>query len=128
MKHILLIEPDKVLRDNYTLLLKNSGYDVATASNAQDAINSCDKNKPDVVVLELQLIEHSGLEFLYEFRSYPEWQSVPVIIYTIVPIIEFSSNFDLMKKELNIFSYLYKPAVSVSGLIKEVKKALKNDR
>lgn len=125
MGRILLIEPDKVLSRSYKKALEQAGHEVHCISNAQDAINNADQTLPDVVILEIQLIAHSGIEFLYEFRSYPEWQKVPVIILSLVPPQEFNNNWQLIKDELNIDTYLYKPATTLNELINEVSKILK---
>jgi DNA-binding response OmpR family regulator len=117
MSNILLIEPDKVLARTYSSALESSGLRVQTASNAQDAIHSADDIPPDLIVLELQLVGHSGIEFLYEFRSYPEWQDVPVILFTTVPVHEFEDNWKLLCRELGVHKYLYKPLTSLSKLI-----------
>jgi DNA-binding response OmpR family regulator len=121
---ILLIEPDFVLSGVYKEALTRAGYQVDCAVSAQTAIHLADSKKPDLVILELQLIEHSGIEFLYEFRSYPEWQTVPVIIQSQVPPSEFSSSWQIMKKQLGVGVYLYKPQVSLKQLISSVNQEL----
>jgi DNA-binding response OmpR family regulator len=82
MANILLIESDKILASNLTQFFKRAGHYVAWHVDPQEAILTADKSQPDVVVLELLLAGRSGIEFLYEFRSYPEWQALPVIIYS----------------------------------------------
>ena len=79
---------------------------------------AADQQLPDLVIVELQLIEHSGIEFLYEFRSYTEWQSIPVIIQSQVPPSEFSANWQSLKQQLGIDTYLYKPHASLQKLLK----------
>src|SRR5438309_2019280 len=106
MKNILLVEPDYILARIYSQALNRAGYKVTLASNAQMAITLADKKQPDLVILELQLIEHSGIEFLYEFRSYQEWQAIPVIINSHVPPGEFSLSWSILKEDLAISNYL----------------------
>lgn len=59
------------------------GHSVCWARNAQTAVDAVDTELPDVIVLELQLGLHNGIEFLYEIRSYPEWQAIPILLYTM---------------------------------------------
>lgn len=125
MKRVLLIEPDRVLSETYSKYLKSMGLSVEVATNAQDAVNLADKNTPDLIIAEIQLVAHSGIEFLYEFRSYPEWQKIPVLILSIIPKQEFQDNWKLLRSELNIKKYLYKPTIDLSELGNEVLKALK---
>lgn len=117
MAQILLIEPDRVLAETYRLALEGAGHKVLACATAQAAVQSADRVKPELVILEIQLVEHSGIEFLYEFRSYPDWQNVPVLIQSQVPPSEFSDNLELLKNELNVVNYLYKPQTNLKKLL-----------
>lgn len=120
MAQILLIEPDHVLGETYRQAFLYFGDSVVICSSAQSAITAADTLQPDIVILELQLIEHSGIEFLYEFRSYPEWRDIPVIVLSTVPPAEFGSSCDMLIKELGVSVYHYKPQTSLQGLLASV--------
>jgi DNA-binding response OmpR family regulator len=120
MSRILLVEPDAVLANTYRKALEENGHQVTTAHSAQSAIVGADKHTPDLVILELQLSGHSGIEFLYEFRSYQDWQAVPVLIQTQVPPSEFNSNWQILRNELGVANYLYKPHTSLKHLTNSV--------
>jgi DNA-binding response OmpR family regulator len=120
--NILLIEPDRLLAGTYRVALESAGHKVRMCASAQSAIFCADETVPDVVVLELQLIGHSGLEFLYEFRSYPEWQHIPVIVQTAVPAGEFSDSWPLLKEQLGVHAYHYKPLTSLQTLLRSVNR------
>jgi DNA-binding response OmpR family regulator len=122
MSHILLVEPDRLLADIYKQALCSREHEVIMCATAQSAISAADVVLPDVVILEVQLIEHSGIEFLYEFRSYPEWQQVPVFFLTNVPPIEFESSRKLLKQELGVAKYLYKPMTSLQTILNTVQE------
>lgn len=124
MAQILLIEPDLILAETYRQALMADGHQVICCASAQAGILSADQHRPDVVILELQLIEHSGIEFLYEFRSYQDWQTTPVIIQTQVPPSEFNANRQLLTDQLNVAAYLYKPRTTLAELTDTVTKAL----
>jgi DNA-binding response OmpR family regulator len=114
--HILIIEPDRILANIYREVLELQGYSVMICASAQSAIFGADEQSPDLVILELQLIGHSGIEFLYEFRSYTEWQAIPVIVHTQVPAGEFVDSWRFMQEELGIRAYFYKPLTSLETL------------
>ena len=121
--NVLLIEPDRILAQTYKQALESEDMlRVKTVRGAQAAITAADILEPDLVILELQLIEHSGIEFLYEFRSYSDWQTIPVIIQTIVPFSEFQNSWHLLKSELGVRAYLYKPHTSLQQLRTYVKE------
>jgi DNA-binding response OmpR family regulator len=120
MARILLIEPDQVLAEVYRQALQAEGHSVVLSTSAQAAVMVADDHQPDLVIIELQLVEHSGIEFLYEFRSYPDWQNIAVIIHSQVPPGEFAANWPLIKAEFNIATYLYKPLTSLRELSEAV--------
>lgn len=112
---VLLIEPDAILAATYQRWLEQAGHTVAVAGTAQTAVHAADKDTPDVVVLELQLPRHNGVEFLYEFRSYNEWLHVPVIVHTFVPLGELNQT-QILERELGVRRILYKPQTSLQQL------------
>lgn len=114
--NILLIEPDKKLGDIYQRALEAEGHIVQQSAHAQDAVHLADEVKPAVILLELQLAAHNGIEFLYEFRSYPEWQGIPVILLTVVSPSSLQITKKMMKN-FGILECLYKPATNLKQLI-----------
>lgn len=120
MSQILLLEPDKILAKTYSTVLETAGHVVRHCVSAQTAVVLADDMHPDIVIVELQLVDHSGIEFLYEFRSYVDWQQIPVIILTNVPESEFAGSQSLLRDDLNVQAYLYKPLTSLQKLIQFV--------
>lgn len=119
MPHILIVEPDCLLAKNLSGLFGRAGHSVARTADAQAAITLADARLPDVIILELLLAGRSGIEFLYEFRSYPEWQNVPAIIYTSLPQQEVALGSRCFA-ELSIGKFFHKPATSLQDLAAEV--------
>ena len=122
MAHILLLEPDKVLAELYIAALQQQGHVVRRTVSAQDAVFKVDELLPDVVIVELQLVAHSGIEFLYELRSYAEWQRIPVVIHSCVPPSEFDGSMNVLRKSLGVAEYLYKPHTSLRALLRTVRE------
>lgn len=118
MKRILLIEPNITLAKVYSQMFTDDGYEVSHASSAQGAIDAADAATPDIVVLELQLSKHSGVEFLHEFRSYPEWNKVPVIINSFVTPNRLVGLGQPLERDLGVSAILYKPKASL-GLLRQ---------
>ncbi len=126
MPHILLLEPDVKLAAAYMAGLQSRGHDVVSCTTAQDAILKADKSTPDIVLLELQLVAHSGIEFLYEFRSYADWRNVPVIVLSHVPPGEFTRSRKLLENQLGVRAYHYKPQTSLRTLVSAVEQMLES--
>jgi CheY-like chemotaxis protein len=123
MPHILLIDADKRLRETYAKSLQAAGHSVALAASAQGAVGELEAKKPELVVLELQLQGHSGVEFLQEMRSYPEWSDIPVLLHTFVPQDNLQ-NFKQAFRAYGIVGYTYKPETSLQKLVNLVDGAL----
>lgn len=120
---ILLVEPNKLFAQTCQQALTASGFRVELAASAQAAITSADAYMPDLVILEIQLAKHNGIEFLYEFRSYTEWQDIPVIINSNVPPAKFTNSGQELAL-LGVDRYLYKPKTSLTKLISTVASEL----
>lgn len=123
---ILLIEPNKLFAQNTKRALVANGHTVNVATSAQAAIASADEQMPALVVLEIELAKHNGIEFLYEFRSYADWQNIPVIIYSHLP----ESRFKLMPKQLKLLGvdhYFDKAKTSLKELVLAVASELEDE-
>lgn len=113
---ILLIEPDAILAKVYSEALSTIGQHVVVMGQAQSAISAIDTEVPDLIILEPQLVGHSGIEFLYELRSYVDLQSIPVLLHTFIPSESFCQSREVLQT-LNVVGYLYKPRTSLQQLI-----------
>lgn len=123
MARVLLIETDHNLAANVGEYLRRDGYEVIWHKDPQAAIESADIEHPEIVVLDLVLSSHNGVEFLYELRSYPEWQRLPVIIFSNVTQAELEASHQGLA-QLDIAAYHYKPITRLDELAQSVKLAL----
>lgn len=124
MANILLLEPDHSLARAYKSALETVGHRVSLSTSAQTAVDAADTTSPNVVIMELQLVAHSGIEFLYEFRSYSDWQAIPVIILSKVPPAEFNQCGRTMREHLGVSAYCYKPQTDLKQLLHVVMSTL----
>lgn len=113
---ILILETDNILAANLCKLLRIAGHETDWQVDPQESILSIDNQPVDLVITDLVLAGRSGIEFLYEFRSYPDWVDVPVIIYSSVPAAEVGQSARGFE-HIDIRSYLYKPATSPAELV-----------
>jgi DNA-binding response OmpR family regulator len=120
---ILLLEADHMLASNFCGYLKNLGHEVIWELDPQAAIEVADKKQLDAIIVDLLLATRSGIEFLYEFRSYPEWQKLPVIIFSNIVAEEMNACLKAFE-HLNIAAYHYKPTTTLAQLGKSLERAL----
>lgn len=123
MATLLLMEPDRLLADTYAQALKQAGHQVVWQTDAQAALADLDAQPIDLVILELQLANHNGVELLHEIRSYPDWDQIPVLLHTMVA----QSHPGLGRAfwpQLGIAGYLYKPQTNLVKLAQTVDRLL----
>lgn len=124
MAQILLIESDQLLAKNLAKFLGGLDHKVSWHVDPQDAIEHADQSMPDVIILDIILANHrGGIEFLYELRSYPEWQSLPVVIFSNVAAEELKDCLESMS-QLKISAYHYKPTTSMRQLAQTIDQVL----
>ncbi len=122
MSHVLLIEPNTLLAKTYTQALHHAGHSVAHVTGAQSAIDAADKQTPELVIVELQLPQHSGVEFLHEFRSYAEWLGVPVVVNTSLSPARMMLAKGTLKRDLGVVAILYKPRTTLQDMVRLVRE------
>lgn len=117
---VLILEPDKILANNYKTVFINAGLEPVICYDPQLAVEYMDNNMPDAIVLELQLAPHSGVAFIHELRGYEDFANIPVIVYSSVPKDSFKIDTKGWQS-LGIIKYFYKsriPADKVASFIK----------
>lgn len=116
---IIVTEDDTVLRDLYLRKFDRNVYDVKTAANGQEAYDLIQKEKPDLLLLDLNMPVLDGFGLLEKLT--PEMRTFPIIILT---------NFeDQVNRErgskFNVTNYFVKKDMTIKSLVEMVEKALK---
>jgi DNA-binding response OmpR family regulator len=76
--HIFLVDDDELLRRSTAFTLENAGYQVTTASNAEDALDLLKRTQPELVLLDIGLPGMDGLQAVRHFQD----SDIPVIFLT----------------------------------------------
>lgn len=82
MKKVLLVEDDPFIRDITSIKLAEREYSVQTAQNGSEALASLEKEIPDVILLDLDLPDISGLEIIEKIKKDENWKQIPVVIFS----------------------------------------------
>ncbi len=77
--HILVVDDDTRLRSLLQRFLRENGFYVSVAKNANQARTQLKNYKFDVLIVDIMMPEETGLEFLHKLR---EENNVPVILLT----------------------------------------------
>lgn len=122
-KTVTIIEPDALLASQYRAAFDNQNVLTKWYQSADTAMAEINGKTTSLIILEIQLPNHSGIEFLNELRSYKDLMAIPVILLTFVSINELGLTSS-MQKLLNIDSYLYKPRTSLDKLVSITKDTI----
>ncbi len=118
-KRILVVEDDL---DNTTLvrlLLKRENYDVLTAENGQKGIAVTQSERPDLIVLDLDMPVMDGWRMIDELKEQKKTRDIPIVVVTahLLPDERYKA-FDA-----GCNGYVMKP-FQVADLVAEIKRWL----
>ena len=109
---VLIVDDSAVAREVLTTILRRDGFEVATASSAEAASSKLAQNRPDVVLLDLQLPGRSGLEFLeHQMKADP----LPIVVCS--GIAQTGTSAAMRALELGALDVLPKPALGIRALL-----------
>lgn len=74
---ILVVEDDGTVRNLITTTLKSNEYRYLTAADGESAIAAASTQQPDIVLLDLGLLDIDGVEVIKRIRS---WSQMPIIV------------------------------------------------
>ena len=117
MKRILIADDEEATRFVIKYALEDAGFEVITAEDGYEAINLIREEMPDLVILDVNMPEISGLDVTKLMRKDKATEKIPVFISTAADSIknEFSG--------LNIESFISKP-YDVDILLSSVRRAI----
>ena len=81
-KTIMVVDDNPDIVTIVRTILEGKGYSVASAYSGAELLSSLEKDKPDLVVLDIMMPHMDGLEVLTRLKAAPETASIPVILLT----------------------------------------------
>jgi two-component system KDP operon response regulator KdpE len=79
--HILIVDDEPAIRQTLGSYLTKRGYATATASSGEEALDSVQSRRPDLVLLDLVMPGIGGLEACRRIRAR---SSVPIIVLSVI--------------------------------------------
>ncbi|MBI2427617.1 MAG: response regulator [Ignavibacteriales bacterium] len=83
---ILVIDDDKSVTDLIQVILESEGCVVLKAQNGKEGLVLAEKEKPDLIILDLVMPELSGFNVAYQLKHNPATYTIPVMIMTSMEI------------------------------------------
>ena len=81
-KCILVVEDQEDNRQILRDLLTSGGFDMIEAENGEEAITAAEANKPDLILMDIQLPLLDGYEATRRIKANPELKAIPIIVVT----------------------------------------------
>jgi two-component system, response regulator, stage 0 sporulation protein F len=80
MAKILIVDDEEHIRFLYSEELTESGYEVITAESGYMLLERIDEEIPDLVILDIKMVDYNGLDLLQDIRN--KFSDLPVILCT----------------------------------------------
>lgn len=77
---VLAVDDDAAISELIKTGLESAGYDVDLASNEAGVWKSIEKNKPDVILMDVGMPDIDGISLCRSIRFSPELSNIPIII------------------------------------------------
>ncbi|MCB1486144.1 MAG: response regulator [Bauldia sp.] len=118
-KTVLVVEDNELNMKLFHDLLEASGYETIETRNGLEAIDLARSHRPDLILMDIQLPEVSGLEVTKWLKEDDDLRAIPVIAVTA-----FAMKGDEERiRQGGCEAYLSKP-ISVTKFIETVKSYL----
>jgi two-component system cell cycle response regulator DivK len=119
-KTILIVEDNELNMKLFNDLLEAHGYKTVQTRSGVEALELTRKHRPDLILMDIQLPEISGLEVTKQIKDDPTLRHIPVIAITA-----FAMKGDEEKiLQGGCEAYLSKP-ISIVKFLETVRKHLK---
>jgi two-component system cell cycle response regulator DivK len=116
-KTVLIVEDNELNMKLFHDLLDAHGYDTLQTRNGMEALELAREHKPDLILMDIQLPEVSGLEVTKWLKDDDELRAIPVIAVTA-----FAMKGDEERiREGGCEAYISKP-ISVATFIETVRQ------
>lgn len=117
-KRILAVDDTAIVLTRISGALQED-YDVITVNSGIRALRYLEQEKPDLILLDIQMPQKDGIETLREIRAMKDRADIPVIMLTGME----EKDFVLASAKLGIRDYILKPFGS-DELIKRIRRVL----
>lgn len=106
-KRILAVDDTAIILTRISHTLQND-YDVITVNSGVRALKYLEQEKPDLILLDIQMPQKDGIETLKDIRSMKDREDIPVIMLTGIE----DKDYVVASAKLGICDYILKPFAS----------------
>lgn len=116
---VLVVDDESDIVSTIQYRLKFGEFDVITASNGQEGLEKAEKEKPDIILLDINMPIMDGHEMLERLKNNSDLKNTPVIMLTA-----YSDKRDIVKaSDHGVADYVTKP-FDFAELMEKISSAL----
>ncbi|SHO65864.1 two-component system, cell cycle response regulator DivK [Pseudoxanthobacter soli DSM 19599] len=121
-KTVLIVEDNELNMKLFHDLLEAHGYATLQSRHGREALEIVRARRPDLIVMDIQLPEISGLDVTKSIKADPDLKSIPVIAVTA-----FAMKGDEERiRQGGCEAYLSKP-ISIAKFLETIRSFLKDE-
>ena len=120
-RRILVVEDQQDNRQILRDLLTNNGFDVVEAEDGQSGVIAAKTQRPDLILMDIQLPVLDGYEATRQIKSDPNLKAIPIIVVTSYAL----SGDDRKAHDAGCDAYVTKP-FSPRALLAKIREFLPN--
>ena len=79
---ILIVEDEADVRTYLSTVLQANGYQAVEAADAESGLKTAERERPDLISLDIMMPRKSGLSLYVDLRRHPELGKTPIVIVT----------------------------------------------
>lgn len=119
-KKILIVEDDEQLSRALATALRRKGFSVRVATTGEEGLAAANKERPDLILLDLLMPVMDGMTMLKELRKISTLESVPVMFLTNLSY----PGIILDSEKLGVTDYIVKAFWSLENVARKVESRL----
>ncbi|MDR4505036.1 MAG: response regulator [Candidatus Scalindua sp.] len=81
-KNVMVVEDNEKNRKLMRVILKSKGYNVIEATTGEEAISALKKQKPDIILMDIQLPGIDGITLAKQIKEDANTNDIPIIAVT----------------------------------------------
>jgi len=120
---VLIVEDDVYISEMYKIKFESENYKIVVTDNGSEIIKIVEKEKPDIILLDIVMPVMDGFDVLKIIKSNKKFNNVPVVMLTNLSQKESIERVF----ELGAKSYIVKSHFTPSEVVKKVKDILDDD-
>jgi CheY-like chemotaxis protein len=121
VKKILIVDDEEDITSSVKMLVDGMGFNSKVVENGMDALKALNREKFDLVLLDIMMPQMSGREVLEKIRADSKLKNTPVAFMTA---IQLGSEGKSSVKKLKVVDYIQKPITDLDDFKRRLHKIL----